>query len=163
MSNGGWRPECKHGVLGGTFSLLHAGHRHLLRYAWSLSGRLTVGVTTDEFAAMLGKSHPVEPYEVRALEVLLFLLSLGNKPVHVVPLNDPYGPAVDEKEIDCIFVSEETFKGAYDINLLRRVRGYSPLRIYAVEMKNIGSKKISSTLLWARLRGARRYSGRDHA
>jgi glycerol-3-phosphate cytidylyltransferase len=39
----------------GTFDLLHTGHLSMLHRLRALGGRLTVGVSTDEFNAMKGK------------------------------------------------------------------------------------------------------------
>ncbi len=149
VSSGG--RVCKKCVLGGTFSLLHSGHRHFLFNAWRRCRNLVIGVTSDEFARRLGKSHPIEPYEVRALSVLSYLLSLGNGLYEVVPIDDPYGPAVEREDIDCIFVSEETFPGAVTINIIRRLHGLSPLKICVIDIKSIQGRRISSTLLWSRV------------
>lgn len=50
----------------GTFDLLHYGHIELIRRAWEISqnGRLIVGVSSDEFNAMKGKSSHM-PYGKR--------------------------------------------------------------------------------------------------
>jgi len=111
-----------------------------------------VGVTSDDFAIKLGKAHPIEPYEVRALSVLSYLLSLdrGGR-YEIVPIDDPYGPAVEREDIDCIFVSEETFPGAVAVNLVRRLHGLQPLKIHVIEIKALQGERISSTLLWSRL------------
>ncbi len=142
---------CKKGVVGGTFSLLHKGHRHLLEYAFRNSEKLVVGVTSDEFVRSFKKSHPVEPYELRALVVLIFLYSLGNKEIEIVPIDDIYGPTLSDPDIDCIFVSEETLYGAFLVNIARKARGLRPLKIFAVDLLGLGKEKISSTMLWKRL------------
>ncbi len=143
--------KCFKGVVGGTFSLLHRGHRHLLSYAFYNSRKLLVGVTSDEFVKSHKKDHPIEPYEVRALAVLLFLKSLGSKEVEIVPIDDIYGPTLWDREIDCIFVSEETFPGAFMINIARKAKGLHPLKIYVSEIVSREGEKISSTMLWRRL------------
>ena len=48
----------------GTFDLLHIGHVRLLERASALGSGLAVGVSTDEFARVLGQ-QPVVPFEER--------------------------------------------------------------------------------------------------
>ncbi|ABL77819.1 phosphopantetheine adenylyltransferase [Thermofilum pendens] len=147
---------CTRGVVGGTFSLLHRGHRRLLRFALLCSQELLVGVTSDEYVKERGKSHPVEPYEVRALSVLTFLKTVDpSRPVAIVPIDDEYGPATSDPCADCIFVSEETFPGAVKVNMLRRLRGLPPLKIFAVELVTVEGVRLSSTYLWERLQRKR--------
>ncbi|MCI4409593.1 MAG: pantetheine-phosphate adenylyltransferase [Thermofilum sp.] len=144
--------ECKIGLVGGTFSLLHRGHRHLLRYAASKSEKLIVGVTSDEYIRKNQKNHPVEPYELRALSVILFLMHVDpSLNILVVPIDDEYGPALTEVEADCIFVSEETFSGAVKVNLARKERGLKPLKVYSVELIGQEGEKLSSTTLWRKI------------
>lgn len=49
----------------GTFDLFHIGHLRLLQRAAALGDRLVVGVSTDEFTRIKGKTC-VQPYEERA-------------------------------------------------------------------------------------------------
>jgi len=145
---------CRKGVVGGTFSLLHEGHKLLLGFAAERSGSLLVGVTADELAR--SKGHPVEPFRERADAVLRYLSEVSpGLGVEVVEIHDVYGPAVDDGEADCIFVSEETLHGAFLINILRRIKGLPPLRIYAVEILTVGGVRLSSTLLWKTKLGRR--------
>ncbi|MEM0494631.1 MAG: pantetheine-phosphate adenylyltransferase [Thermofilum sp.] len=147
--------DCRKGAVGGTFSLLHRGHRLLLSYAALNSERLLIGVTSDEYAQSR-KTHPVEPFELRALSVLLYVLTVNPEVVvEVVPIDDAYGPAVVDPELDCIFVSEETLAGALAVNLVRRLRGLKPLKIHSVEViLHEGGVKLSSTLLWKKIPAA---------
>ncbi len=144
------RKPCRRGVVGGTFSLLHEGHKHLLSTAARLSESLLVGITSDKFASH--KRHPVEPFTERASAVLNYLMEYdpGLK-VEIVEIGDVYGPAVDDSSADCIFVSEETIHGAFLINILRRIKGLPPLRVYAVEILTVNGVKLSSTILWQKM------------
>lgn len=144
--------DCRKGAVGGTFSLLHRGHRHLLSYAALHSERLLVGVTSDEYAKSR-KTHPVEPFELRALSVLLYVLTVEpGITVEVVPIDDAFGPAATDPDLDCIFVSEETLAGALAVNFVRKLRGLRPLKVYSVEIiLNEAGVKLSSTLLWEKI------------
>ncbi len=147
--------ECKKSALGGTFSFFHIGHRFFISKALKFSQELIIGVTSDEFIKKLKKNHPVEPYEIRALNVLRFCLrelSPGQR-VTIFPLEDQYGPTLYDKEIDCIIVSEETYPRAVEINSIRIKRGLKPLKIIKVKiLKDDKGRKISSTMLWRRYR-----------
>jgi phosphopantetheine adenylyltransferase len=52
--------------------------------------------------------------------------------VDIVPLHDPYGPAVDIPDIGGIVVSTETIPGAVAINDIRENKGLSRLALYVV-------------------------------
>jgi len=146
------REYCKCAV-GGTFSLFHEGHKHLLKHALKLARHLVVGVTTLEYLERNPKKHPVETYEIRALHVLTFCLknSSQGSVIEIFPLDDAYGPTLHDPEIECIVVSEETFVTAVKINVERKKRGLRPLDILAVEM--IPSPRrdnaLSSSELWS--------------
>lgn len=143
--------DCRKSAVGGTFSLLHRGHRYLLSHAALHSEKILIGVTSDEYARSR-KTHPVEPFEQRALSVLLYIFTVNPRiAVEVIPIDDAYGPAVSDPELDCIFVSEETLPGAFAINIVRRLRGLTPLKIYSVDtVLDEKGVRLSSTLLWQR-------------
>lgn len=133
--------------VGGTFDVLHIGHKMLLKEAFEVSERVLIGVTSDEFARELHKPHVVDCYEKRLAELKKFL-SKNNllERAIIVPLNDPYGPTIESNEIEGIVVSEETEKRAEEINMLRVQRGYRPLLIFCMKMILAeDGKPISST------------------
>lgn len=138
-------------ALGGTFSFFHAGHRRLLKHALQIGESVVVGITSDEFVTKLGKRHPVEPYEVRALRVLRYCLRKARpgQRVTVVPLDDPEGPAASDPSIEAIVASEETAARALEISLKRAERGLKPLAVEVVEpiLWSDGTP-LSSTKLW---------------
>lgn len=62
----------------------------------------------------------IEPYELRAAKLREFLEDV--KPslrYDIVPLVDPYGPAVTDPNLQCLVVSEETRKGGEAVNKKR--------------------------------------------
>jgi len=113
--------------LGGTFDLLHEGHQALLGTACRL-GRVTVGLTSDEWARQRGKQ--VRPYGEREADLARWL-EAHRCPHRIVPLHDPYGPTVEE-DFEAIVVSPETEPTARAINERREKRGLPPLEVVVV-------------------------------
>ena len=139
-------------ILGGTFSLLHEGHKHLLLSAIKIAREIIIGITSEKYLEKHPKKHPVEPYDVRALNVAIFCLKNmeKNQKLTIVPIDDPWGPALELEDIDCIVVSEETFLGALHINRERRKKGLSLLDIIVVDLIPYhNSFPLSSSKLWS--------------
>jgi len=69
-------------VVGGTFDILHRGHKELLKFASSL-GKLTIGITSDEFAKKY-KTHKIkESKGLKPLKIVIFkpILAEDGKPI----------------------------------------------------------------------------------
>lgn len=122
-------------AVGGTFDELHRGHKALLKTAFEIGWTVWIGLSTDEFARSLRKNHTIAPYEVRLRNLMCFLEDMGvSNRAKIVPLNDPYGPAISSPEIEAIVVSRETETRAGEINILRERRGLKPLKIIVIDM-----------------------------
>lgn len=134
-------------TVGGTFDALHKGHWLLLEEAFEVADRVLIGLTTDEFARELHKPHHVDCYSKRLADLKRFLVERGLLPrAEIIPLNDPYGPAVESDEIEGIIVSEETEPRAEEINRLRKAESRRPLLIFCIKMVLAeDGKPISST------------------
>ena len=120
--------------VGGTFDILHEGHRRLLFRAAELSGNgiLLVGVTSDHFASST-RDRAIRPYRKRAAGVAEYLDRLGCGHV-IVEIEDLAGPSASDEQIKIIVVSEETRGSGERINEIRRERGLAPMRIVSVDM-----------------------------
>jgi pantetheine-phosphate adenylyltransferase len=121
--------------IGGTFDLLHKGHKKLIIKALELSDRVIIGLTTSAMLKMYPKLHKVADYEERKKKLINFLEKIKalNK-VQIVPINDPYGPVLDDSMLDALVVSFETADMAKEINELRKERGLKPLKIIIINM-----------------------------
>lgn len=85
--------------MGGTFDVLHRGHRKLLKQAFGIGRKVMIGITSDEFARTLHKPHKLDPYEKRKRDVERLLLRWGvMQRAKIVPLTDRYGPTVRAPE-----------------------------------------------------------------
>ncbi|MEM1508831.1 MAG: pantetheine-phosphate adenylyltransferase [Thermofilaceae archaeon] len=144
-------PKYRKLAVGGTFSLLHSGHRYLLRSTLNLGNEVLIGVTSDEYIREMNKNHPVEPYEVRALRIVRYCLRIA-KPgqrIIVMPIDDFAGPVKYDPSIEALIATEETFTNALRIALARRGM---PLEITVVEpVLDTDGEPISSTKIWNKL------------
>ncbi len=134
-------------ALGGTFDVFHKGHEQLLSTAFKLSQRVIIGITSDNFVTTLGKSHPVEPYSKRVRSVRRYLSRHAwSQRGEIHPLNDPFGPAAERKNLDALIVTLDTLSSGRRLNQTRRKRGLSRVKIQTVPcaMSKDG-KPISST------------------
>ena len=121
--------------VGGTFDVMHKGHWFLLEETFNAGEKAIVGITSDEFVASMKKKHTVASYENRLSDVKEFLKERGFlERAIIVPLNDPYGPTIENNDLEGIVVSEETEVGAERINELRVKRGKKPLLIFVITM-----------------------------
>jgi pantetheine-phosphate adenylyltransferase len=134
-------------AVGGTFDLVHKGHRKLLDTAFQLGETVMIGVTSDRFVKKLHKPHKVDSYEVREKELKKLLKRrnwLGRSTI--VSIEDPYGPTTKEDDIDALVVSQRTEPTAELINRLRRRKGLRPLHIVPITLVQAeDSRPISTT------------------
>jgi len=134
-------------AVGGTFDLLHNGHKLLLKKCFEIGDRVVIGITSDRLARR--KAHEVSPLTERRKKLEEFLKSLGVfERASIVILEDPYGPTITDGDISAIVVSEETLPRALEINRIRRSHGLKPLDIVVVAlMKDDDGRPLSSAKL----------------
>ena len=121
-------------AMGGTFDIIHAGHLALLNSAFAISSKVIIGLTGDEFAKRMGKNVS-NNYQER-------LESLKSKIMDIFPdsnfeiskLENDFGPAVLEKGVEALVVSEETKGKGRTLNDLRIESGLSEVDIIIVPM-----------------------------
>lgn len=132
-------------VVGGTFDVIHKGHKVLLKKAFNLSRLVSIGLSTDEYAKKI-KSYPVIGYGKRK-KILEDLLKREGwiKRYEIVPLGDPYGVTTSAEDVEAIVVSEETLGRAREINSIRRRKKLYPLDIICVGMVWAEDKKPITT------------------
>ena len=119
----------------GTFDLLHYGHLEILRRASLLGDKLIVGVSTDKFNEIKGKTC-VLPYQKR--KELIESLDYVDK---VIPENnwDQKVTDIQDNDID-IFVMGDDWEGKFD-----ELKVFCEV-IYFPRTNGISSTKLRSIL-----------------
>ena len=129
-------------AVGGTFDHFHKGHEKLLNKAFEIGTYILVGVTSNEFG---GRKGNIEPCSKRMSELEQFLQKFDSR-YTVKRLEEPYGPTVNDPQIDAIVVSRETEPVADKINKIRQEKGIKPLKIFVIGwVLAEDGKPISST------------------
>ncbi|MDH2906529.1 MAG: pantetheine-phosphate adenylyltransferase [Candidatus Nitrosotalea sp.] len=121
-------------ALGGTFDIIHRGHIELLRNGFSISSKVIIGLTSDELARKKGK-NPLNDYSRRykTLEGVI-KENFPDSTYMISKLDNDFGPAVLEKEVEALVVSEETSSKGKDLNKLRAERNSPPVAVIVVPM-----------------------------
>lgn len=131
---------------GGTFDIIHKGHRVLLEKAFSISNKVIIGLTDDEFAKKKGKKL-VHNYSKRREALELFIKKrFPGKSYVISKLRDDFGPAVIEGNVEALVVSEETKSQGSILNELRIKKHLPLVQIISVNMVLAkDGKRISTT------------------
>ena len=137
-------------VCGGTFDLLHEGHKDFINFALSISKKVIIGLTSDKYIEQYKKDRGVEQYDTRKKNLEIYLNSI-NKLDHVkiIPIDDRFGPTVNnELHIDALAVTKGTEETGREINEKRVGLGLSflPLEVFDLTLTN-GGNPISSTAI----------------
>ncbi|NVM55618.1 MAG: pantetheine-phosphate adenylyltransferase [Candidatus Helarchaeota archaeon] len=137
------------GIVGvaGTFGPLHKGHKILLRKAFEVGEHVLVALTTESMLQRKEVKGKIPPYEIRKHNLEQFLNGEGYQGRYkIIPLEDPYGVAITLREQEGIVVSEDTVKGAEQINQIRQKKGMKPLEIVTIKLIHAqDGNPISST------------------
>ncbi len=132
-------------AMGGTFDVMHAGHMALLKKAFSISDRVIIGLTSDELAKKRGKKI-LHTYQQRLDSLKQVIDGNFQKQYTISKLDNDFGPAVLEKDVQALVVSDETSYKGNELNNLRKKRNMEPVRIITVPMILAkDGKRISST------------------
>lgn len=133
-------------ALGGTFDVLHAGHRQLLSEAFRLGDLVLIGVTSDRFVARLDKKHQVRSFSSRVHDLNVFLKTRGwLSRARVTALREPYGPAARRRKLQALVVSRKTLASGRRLNERRKQNGLQPVDLRIVNLVTAADGKPIST------------------
>jgi pantetheine-phosphate adenylyltransferase len=133
-------------AMGGTFDVIHKGHISLLSEAFSISAKVIIGLTSNEWASKKGKDL-LNDFDKR-LEKLVKVIekNFPNTSFEISKLDNDFGPAVLEKKVQALVVSDETSNQGEVLNLLRKQKNLPPVDVVVVPMVLAkDGNKISTT------------------
>ncbi len=121
-------------AMGGTFDIIHKGHMTLLSEAFLISTKVIIGLTSDDMTLKKGKS--LENNFNKRLEVLVKTIekNFPSTEFEISKLENDFGPAVLEKEVQALVVSSETSFQGEILNQLRRQKTLPPVEVIEVPM-----------------------------
>ena len=133
-------------AMGGTFDIIHRGHLTLLSTAFEISEKVIIGLTSDEFVQKKGK-NPIHKYDERLKNLTSIIFKkFPNSYFEISQLNNDFGPAVLQKEVQALVVSDETKKQGDILNKLRSERNLSSVEVIVVPMSLAkDGERISTT------------------
>jgi pantetheine-phosphate adenylyltransferase len=121
-------------AMGGTFDIIHKGHMALLSEAFSISSKVIIGLTSDNLAKKKGKKT-LNNYEKR-FESLTNIIhtNFPHRSFQISKLDDDFGPAVLEENVEALIVSDETCNQGNILNQLRMAKNLPPVKVIIVPM-----------------------------
>lgn len=121
-------------AMGGTFDIIHKGHLTLLSGAFSISSKVIIGLTSDEMATKKGKKLQ-NNYQKR-LETLEKTIekNFPHSLFEISKLDNDFGPAVLEKNVQALVVSGETSNQGKVLNDLRNQKKLPPVEVVVIPM-----------------------------
>jgi pantetheine-phosphate adenylyltransferase len=121
-------------AMGGTFDVIHKGHTTLLSDAFSISAKVIIGLTSDEMALRKGKN--IQNDYNKRLETLVKTIekNFPNAEFEISKLDNDFGPAVLEKEVQALVVSSETSNQGEVLNQLRKQKNLPVVDVVVVPM-----------------------------
>lgn len=103
-----------------------------------------IGIMSDRLLAKKALATMIHSFEQRKSAVTEFLRLI--KPllsVHVVKLEDSFGPTVTDPSIEALVVSSETMSGVEKINAIRNKQKFPPLHALVVRRSNAATLSSS--------------------
>lgn len=141
------RTQKYHGVaIGGTFDMIHAGHRQLIDRAFSTGELVMIGLTSDDFVVRSGKKIQND-FRTRRIQLESYLQEkYPSRKYTIAKLENRFGPDIFTNAVDAIVVSTETRPVVEEANRKRKSIGLPDLKVEVVPITMAeDGRRISST------------------
>lgn len=121
-------------ALGGTFDIMHRGHLALLEKAFSISSKVIIGLTGDNLAKKRGKNTLNDFTKRKEMLEETIAKNFPEPNFEISKLDNEFGPAVLEGDVEALVVSEETQHQGSRLNELRREKNLPEVEVIVVPM-----------------------------
>ncbi|UCC92685.1 MAG: pantetheine-phosphate adenylyltransferase [Thermoplasmata archaeon] len=139
-------------AMGGTFEVVHKGHRALLAkaFALALGDQVLIGLTSDHLANST-RSRMVLPYRDREIGLRAYLeRKYPGCDYEIAMIGDEFGPAAHLEDLEVLVVSEFTYPTGVRLNEHREAKGLRSLQLVKIgQVLADDGKPISSTRVLA--------------
>ncbi len=115
--------------VGGTFNVLHRGHRALLDKAFEVGDEVVIGITSDDFTSK-NKARQV-PLQER-IQALGSYLSQKGKAYSINVIESSQARLLSDDSIEALVASPETYIEAERLAKMRLEKGMKPLQIIRI-------------------------------
>ena len=137
--------------LGGTFDQFHLGHADLIKTAFRYGKHVAIGLTTEKLLDNKILKDKIQSYSQREENLKQYIhneIGISEQDYSIIPLNDPFGPAIIDKNLQAHVSSMETYKFAIKINEIRIKKGLQPLVLIIIPiiLNKFGNKYSSSEI-----------------
>ena len=131
---------------GGTFDIIHKGHIELLKKAFEISSTVIIGLTSDEQLGKKGKKT-INDYSTRLVSLTSAIeQNFPRSSFRISKLDNDFGPAVLEGEVQALVTSDETSFQGDILNKLRAEKNLPKVEVVVVPMVLAkDGKKISTS------------------
>lgn len=121
-------------AVGGTFDILHDGHKAILSKAFEIGDRVLIGISSEKMR-LKKDAAGIQEIEGRKEDLKNYLRERGwLDRTEFQEISDPIGPAGKDEDLEAIVVSEETQRGAEKINQVRAEKGLPELDVVVVPL-----------------------------
>jgi pantetheine-phosphate adenylyltransferase len=124
------RKKNKKVVIGGTFDILHKGHKALLKRAFKL-GKVFIGLTSDKMAREM-RDREIKNFKDRKKELENFVRKEFKVEPKIFKIENKFGFTL-KRDFDYIVVSPETYQNAVEINKERLKRKKKLIEIVEID------------------------------
>jgi pantetheine-phosphate adenylyltransferase len=124
------RKKNKKVVIGGTFDILHKGHKALLKKAFKL-GKVFIGLTSDKMAREM-RDREIKNFKDRKKELENFVRKEFKVEPKIFKIENKFGFTL-KRDFDYIVVSPETYQNAIEINKERLKRKKKLIEIIEID------------------------------